>query len=147
VALTHRAYLFNDMGDAQRAVRDFDAALAASEPGSVQARHVHWSRGWARYDTGDVNGALADWNESARLHGGKPYWLPYTSALGYWTLGDAESALRWFGIAAASRPEWVTDEGVREKTRYWSKQQQAGMWGLYQAWKAGPARSSPPLQP
>ena len=135
-ALTHRAYYFNDMGDTQRALRDFDAALAASTAGSAQARHVYWSRGWARYDTGDVDGALQDWQEAGRLHGGTPHWLPYTLALGHWIIGDREAALRWFDIAVASDPVLATDDGLREKIRNWDERQQVNMLALHDAWKA-----------
>ena len=135
-ALTHRAYYFNDTGDTQRALRDFDAALAASDVASVQARHVYWSRGWARYDNGEVAAAIADWREAARLHGGSPYWLPYTLALGYWTMGERDEALRWFDIAVTSQPVFATDEGIREKIRNWDERQQENMMALHQAWKA-----------
>lgn len=135
-ALTHRAYYFNDTGDTQRALRDFDAALAASDVASVQARHVYWSRGWARYDNGEVAAAIADWREAARLHGGSPYWLPYTLALGYWTMGERDEALRWFDMAVASQAVFATDEGIREKIRNWDERQQENMMALHQAWKA-----------
>ena len=135
VALTHRAYYFNDTGDAQRALRDFDAALAASDADSVHARHVYWSRGWARYDNGEVAGAIADWRDAAKLHGGSPYWLPYTLALGYWTMGEQEEALRWFDMAVSSQPVFATGEGIREKIRHWDERQQQNMMALHQAWK------------
>lgn len=136
VALTHRAYFFNEMGDTQRALRDFDAALAASSPASVHARHVYWSRGWARYDSGDVPGALADWREAAKLHGGSPHWLPFTLALGYWTIGDRELALRWFDVAVAAQPAFATEEGLREKISKWDERQQENMMALHEAWEA-----------
>lgn len=135
-ALAHRAYYFNDTGDTQRALRDFDAALAASDAGSVQARHVYWSRGWARYDNGEVAAAIADWREAARLHGGSPHWLPYTLALGYWTMGERDEAFRWFDIAMASHAAFATDEGIREKISKWDERQQENMMALHQAWKA-----------
>ena len=136
VALTHRAYLFNDMGDTRRALRDYDAALAASAGDSLRTRHVYWSRGWSRYDAGDVAGAITDWHAAGKLHGGAPHWLPYTLALGYWTLGESQPALQWYGVAVASNPAFGTDDGLQEKISRWDARQQAMMRSLHAAWMA-----------
>lgn len=136
-ALVQRAHLYGEMGDRERELRDYDAALGASEPASPQRRHVHWSRGWSRYDQGDIEGALSDWAEAERLHGGRPAWVTYTRALAYWTVGDHATALHWYALAASGYPEWGTDEGMEQRIRYWSKPQQARMRALYAHWKAG----------
>lgn len=136
-ALVHRAHLYGEMGDRERELRDYDAALSASEPASPQRRHVHWSRGWSRYDQGDIEGALADWAEAERLHGGRPAWVTYTRALAYWTAGDHATALHWYALAASAYPEWGTDAGMEQRIRYWSRPQQTQMRAVYARWKAG----------
>ena len=136
VALSHRAYLFVDSGDLKRARRDFDAALASAEPGSDPARNVLWSRGWANYDLGEVDAALADWEQALALHGGHPYWATYTLALGYWTRGDADAALAWYSAAVEAVPVMGTAAGMEQRIRHWRAPQQLHMRALFAAWKA-----------
>lgn len=135
-ALVHRAHLYGEMGDRERERRDYDAALAASEPASPQRRHVHWSRGWSRYDQGDIEGALSDWAEAERLHGGRPGWITYTRALAYWSANDPVAALHWYDLAVDGNPEWGAEEGMAKRIRYWSDPQQVQMRALYLRWKA-----------
>jgi len=134
-ALAHRAYLFLDSGDVVRARRDFDAAIAAAEPGSDMERHVLWSRGWAAYDLADYQAALADWQESASLHGGQPFWVPYTYALLYWTIGQHEAALAWYQTAVDSNEEWGNEAGFAKRTRHWKAPQREAMRALFDAWQ------------
>ena len=136
-ARVHRAYLFDRAGDHAQAQRDYDAALEAATPGGLEHRHVLWSRGWSRYDMGDVGGALQDWQECVRLHGGRPYWVPHTFALAYWTQGDSAQALAWYAAAAASYAPWRTEAGMTDKTRHWRPEQRERMQALFEAWHAG----------
>lgn len=135
-ARIHRAYLLDRAGDHARAQRDYEAALEAAPAGSVERRHVLWSRGWSRYDMGDVPGALEDWRECADQHGGRPYWVAYTFALAYWTRGDKPQALAWYAAAVASNGEWGSKAGMVEKTRHWRPEQRERMRALFQAWSA-----------
>ncbi|MBB1471675.1 tetratricopeptide repeat protein [Luteimonas sp. MC1782] len=135
-ALAHRAFLFMEGGDAKRARRDYDAALAASEPGSRYERHVLWSRGWSNYDEGDFAATYADWQRAIALHGGGPFWAPYSLALLYWSAGQSEPALQWYATAAVANPEWSTPEGVAVRTRRWSPAQRERMQALFAAWVA-----------
>ncbi len=136
VALSHRAHLFLEGGDVERAKRDFDAALANAEPGSEYARNTRWSRGWANYDMGDVDAALADWEQAVEWHGGHPHWATYTLALAYWTLGDADTALAWYDAAVAAMPVMRTEAGLEGRIKHWRAPQQLQMRTLYTAWKA-----------
>lgn len=135
VALSNRAYVFMESGDLVRARRDFDAALAASEPGSPHERHLLWSRGWASYDQEDYAATFADWQRAIALHGGEPFWAAYSLALLYWTTGQSELALQWYDVAAAGEPDWRSDEGVAQRIRRWAPAQQERMLALVEAWR------------
>lgn len=134
-ALSHRAYLFMEGGDHVRARRDYDAALAAAEPGGPHERHALWSRGWASYEMDDYAATLSDWQRAIALHGGEPFWAAYSLALLYWTTGQAELALQWYDAAADADPRWATADGMAHRTRRWSPPQQARMQALFQAWE------------
>lgn len=133
-ALVHRAYLFLDAGDTQRARRDFDAAIAVAEPGSERERHVLWSRGWANYDLGEYEALLADWQRAVSLHGGKPSWAPYTFALLYWTMGQPDVALGWYQAAVAANGEWGNEAGFATRTKHWNPHQREAMQALFDEW-------------
>ena len=134
-ALVHRAFLFMEGGDFARARRDYDAALAAAEPGGPHERHVLWSRGWASYEQEDYAATFSDWQRAIALHGGEPSWAAYSLALLYWTTGQADLALEWYAAAAAANPEWGTVEGVEHRIRRWSPPQQERMRALFAAWQ------------
>lgn len=133
-ALAHRAYLFMEGGDYARARRDFDAALAAAEPGGPHERHVLWSRGWASYEQEDYAATFSDWQRAIDLHGGQPFWAAYSLALLYWTTGQADLALLWYAAAVGANPEWGTAEGVERRIRRWSPPQQERMRALFADW-------------
>lgn len=141
VARVQRAYLLDRAGNHERAQRDYEAALDASAPDSLERRHILWSRGWSRYDMGDIAGALADWRESVRLHGGHPSWVAYTFALAYWTQDDKPRALAWYDAAAASKQEWSTEAGMTDNTRHWRPEQRERIQALFEHWNA--ARAQP----
>ena len=135
VALSHRAHLFAEGDDPLRAKRDFDAALETVGDDDVYRRNVLWSRGWVNYDLGAVDVALADWGGAEELHGGHPYWVTYTYALAYWTMGSGELALQWFDATVRAIPVWGTDAGFEQKIKHWRPQQQAQMRALFAEWR------------
>lgn len=134
VALSHRAYLFVRAGNFDLARRDFERALEVSNYGDPKYRHVLWAYGWALYDMQDDEGALSRWQLNEKMHGGKPFWLPYTYALAYWTLRDRETALAWFSTAVRSEPTLATAEGLRERMKVWRPEQKNEMQALFDAW-------------
>lgn len=136
VALSHRAYLFAESGDPVRAKRDFDAALESAGQDVVYERHVLWSRGWVNYDLGSTDLALEDWGKAEQLHGGHPYWIPYTYALAYWTMGAKPLALQWFDATVRAIPEWGQDAGFEQKIKHWRPQQQTQMRALFAEWRS-----------
>ncbi len=83
-------------GDRAVAEARYQRAVDAAGKNKDTLRHVLWSRGWARLYSGDNEGALLDWRDAAKLHGGKPDWYPHTLALAYWRAGERAVALRWF---------------------------------------------------
>ena len=135
VALSHRAHLFIEGGDPLRAKRDFDAALKFAGDDKVYQASVLWSRGWVNYDLGSTDLALDDWRRAEQLHGGHPYWVTYTYALAYWTMGAQPLALQWFDATVRAMPEWGRDEGFEQKIRYWQPDQQARMRSLFTEWR------------
>ena len=142
-ARIHRAYLLERAGDHERAQRDYAAALEAAPPQGIEYRHILWSRGWSRYGMGDVAGALEDWRQCALLHGGRPFWVPYTFALAYWTQGDKPQALAWYDAAVASNQAWGTEAGMADKSKRWRPEQRERIKALFYAWKTpGPLTES-----
>lgn len=135
VALSHRAYLFADGDDPVRAKRDFDAALEYAGQDDVYKRNVLWARGWVNYDLGSTDVALADWGRAEQLHGGHPYWVTYTYALAYWTMGSEALALQWFDATVRAIPEWGRDSGFEQKIKHWRPHQQAQMRALFAEWR------------
>ncbi|GAB2515013.1 tetratricopeptide repeat protein [Lysobacter humi (ex Lee et al. 2017)] len=131
-----RAYQLKNAGALDRAREDLDRAAADATPGSEQARHVLWSRGWVAYDLGDYPAALVDWRAAIAAHGGRPFWAPYTLALLYWTTGDRETALAWYQAAVETIPAWGNDEGFADRVDHWRPAQRATMEAVYAAWKA-----------
>lgn len=84
----------------------YQRAVSAAGSNRERLRHVLWSRGWARLYSGDMQGALEDWRDAAKLHGGKPEWYPYTVALAYWHAGSRPLGMRWFEASQlASQPD------------------------------------------
>ncbi|MCI4567668.1 tetratricopeptide repeat protein [Lysobacter sp. CFH 32150] len=147
-ALVQRAYDFKDRGDLPRAVRDFDAALTAAEPGSANERHVLWSRGWVHYDLGDAAAALRDWQRAAELHKGRPRWVTYSYALAYGTMGQMGQAIGWYDAAVAAMPEWGSEAGFAERTKHWRDAQRSELRVVFEAWQVNVAAgtSSVPAQ-
>lgn len=83
----------------------YQRAVDAAGDDPKKLRHVLWSRGWGRLYSGDNDGALADWRDAARLHGGKPEWLPHTLAVGYWRRGDRSVGMQWFEASELARSD------------------------------------------
>jgi tetratricopeptide (TPR) repeat protein len=85
-ALQARADAYATAGDAERAIADWDRAIAIEPTGSrLQAR------GWAHFRKRDLDRALADFREAIRLDPKAP--APHTaSGLIYWTRWDLERA-------------------------------------------------------
>ncbi len=90
-------------GDRAAAESRYQLAVDAAGRNDKRLRHVLWSRGWARLYSGDNEGALLDWRDAAKLHGGKPEWYPHTLALAYWRAGQRSVGMQWFEASQLSK--------------------------------------------
>lgn len=134
VALVQRAWVHAVLGDAERARADLKRALSMRRIDDEIKRHVRWSGGWVRFNLGDYPGALALWEDAIRRHGGRPFWAPYTLAIGHWRNGNRAEALRWYERAARDFPErWTTPQSVALATRHWSSAEREAINAIFRA--------------
>lgn len=103
----------------------------------VLERQVRWSYGWALTLVDDHAGAMGQWQQAAELHGGRPFWMPYSTALVLWQAGHREEALGGYQRAVDGFPQrWTTPDGVRQYTRHWRPEQQEAILAVQAAWAA-----------
>jgi len=80
--------------------------------------------------------AASAWSGSAHLHGGQPYWLPYSMAVLAELDGPRDLAIRWYAAAVRSQPRWGRSEGVARSTWYWQRKESEAMDRVFDAWRA-----------
>ena len=136
VALVHRAYLFHRRGEEKRGDRDFLRVLELTGADPVNRRRAFWSLGWSAFNRGEAGHALVYWRQARELHGGRPFWYPYTVAVGLWAQGEHEAALDWYEVAVRSNPQWSQEDGVAERTRFWRDRERQIAQALFEAWSA-----------
>jgi hypothetical protein len=113
---TRHAYLLSLRGDRAGA----EAGLAAAKQRYPDSVGVHWSEGWIQLNLLDFEGALLAWQQAERLHGGQPFWVPYTKSIALMGLGDGEAALAWWQVAQrAYAPELDSAHAARQRFRHW----------------------------
>jgi TonB family protein len=113
---TQNAYLLSLRGDRAGA----EAGLATAKQRHPDSVGVHWSEGWIRLNLLDFEGALVAWQQAQRLHGGSPFWVPYTKSIALMGLGDGEAALAWWQVAQrAYAPELATANAARQRFQHW----------------------------
>lgn len=132
-------------GRAQTARDSYAQALElASLP--VFERRVRWSFGWALLQLDAFDEAIAQWQLAAALHGGRPFWLPYSLAVAHWSAGRKEDALDWYQVAVDSFPgHWADQDGVERWTRNWKQREREAIEAVFSAWnsrQAGPFKPS-----
>jgi Tfp pilus assembly protein PilF len=122
-------------GHAASARESYRLALdLAADP--IQQRHVRWSYGWGLFNLGQSEAALEQWRQAAELHGGRPFWLPYTLAVGYWQSGEEDQALHWYTAAARSFPQrWGKAEGLARATAGWKAAEREAVDALFLRWR------------
>lgn len=134
---TARAYWHAVHGREAEALADLERARSVIDRSVRRTRETLWSEGWIRLLLGHVPEASAAWTEAIRLHGGRPYWAPYSFALLAELGGERHTALAWYQRAAWDYPErWGTRRGVLHHTRHWREPERAPMLALYEAWLA-----------
>jgi hypothetical protein len=113
---TQHAYLLSLRGDRAGA----EAGLAAAKQRYPDSVGVHWSEGWIQLNLLDFEGALVAWQQAERLHGGQPFWVPYSKSIALMGLGDGEAALAWWQVAQrAYAPELASGDAARTRFQHW----------------------------
>jgi TonB family protein len=113
---TQHAFLLSLRGDRSGA----EAGIAAAKQRFPDSEAVYWSEGWIRLNLLDFEGSLLAWQQAERLHGGQPYWVPYSKAIALIGLGDQAAALAWWGVAQRSHgPELASADAARAKFQHW----------------------------
>lgn len=110
------AYLLGLNGRREEALNALH--LAAQRYGTNST--VLWSLGWMELHLGNFPAALASWQQAEALHGGQPYWVPYSKALALIGMGDNEAALAWWTVAQRSlSPHLDSPKSARRYFSYW----------------------------
>lgn len=131
------AFLHAQRGDAAAALADLERARGVIVDSPLRERETLWSEGWIRLTLGQVPEARNAWVQALRLHGGRPYWVPYTFAVLAELGGERHTALAWYERAARAMPaRWGTRHGMLAHTRHWQASERAAMVALYEAWAA-----------
>ncbi len=113
---TRYPYLLSLQGDRAGA----EAGIKAAKQRYPDSVGVHWSEGWIRLNLKDYEGALVAWSVAEKLHGGQPFWVPYSKAIALAGLGDDEAALAWWRVAQRSyAPELDSAAGARHRYQHW----------------------------
>lgn len=113
---TQHAYLLSLRGDSAGA----EAELAKVKLRFPGVESVYWSEGWIRLNLLDFEGALVAWQQAERLHGGEPFWVPYSKAIALTGVGDDAAALAWWAVAQRSHgSELASADAARAKFGYW----------------------------
>jgi TonB family protein len=119
---TQHAYLLSLRGDRAGA----EAGLASAKQRYPDAVGVYWSEGWIRLNLLDFEGALVAWQQAERLHGGQPFWVPYSKAIALMGVGDGAAALAWWQVAQrAYTPELDTAMAARNRFQHWRTTEKA----------------------
>lgn len=136
VLLRERGYLRYRRGEVDAGEADYARAVQIAGADLMMRRHVLWSQGWARFNAGNDAGALDAWRTAAALHGGEPFWWPYTAALPAWRSGRRDEAVALFDRAVRGMPEWGTERGFTLRTRHWPEPQFEVARDVFGAWQA-----------
>lgn len=131
-----RAYDRLNRGDVQGAQDDLDWAAKSVTPGSLGERRLWWTLGWVHFDLGDPQRALEAWEQAVLLHGGQPYWAPYTYAIAQWQLGQHDAAIASYQRAVDGYPKmWKRKGPMQRRTRHWKPAQREAINAVFEAWK------------
>lgn len=132
---TSRGHQFAVRKLADDAAREYAVAFGLARQNPRALRHVRWGYGWSLFALGEPRAALAQWQDARKLHGGAPFWYPYTVAVGLWMAGEPDQALDWYDVAVASLPAWGTDRGVAQRTQHWQAHERRVIQLMFEAWR------------
>lgn len=137
-ARIQNAELLIGRGVRQRGLDEYAYALRLAGTDEKKLRTVYWNYGWALFAGGEARGAVTQWMQAERLHGGRPEWVPTTYAMGLWAAGEKDLALQFYRAAVRSFPRrWGVAAGVQEATRGWTPKQKLTIEQVYAAWREG----------
>jgi tetratricopeptide (TPR) repeat protein len=129
-------------GESDAALADLERARGVNDSNPLRQRNTLWSEGWARLHLGHVPEAHAAWSESVRLHGGRPFWVPYSFALLAELGGEPHVALAWYETAVRSAPQKWSQRGSLERaTRHWQHAEREAILAVFERWNARTAES------
>jgi tetratricopeptide (TPR) repeat protein len=135
-ARIQNAELLISRGVRQRGLDEYAYALRLAGTDEKKLRTVYWNYGWALFAGGEARGAISQWMQAERLHGGRPEWVPTTYAMGLWAAGEKDLALQFYRAAVRSFPRrWGVAAGVQEATRGWTPKQKLTIEQVYAAWR------------
>jgi tetratricopeptide (TPR) repeat protein len=137
-ARIQNAELLIARGMRQRGLDEYVYALRLAESDPLKLRTVYWNYGWALFRVGEARGAITQWQQAERMHGGQPIWVPTTYAVGLWVAGEKELALQFYKAAVRSNPRrWGEASGLKESTANWGANEKAAVDAVYAAWREG----------
>lgn len=101
-------------------------------------RPVVWNYGWDLYRSGDVAGALAQWQQLvARRSDGS--WVPPTLALALWRNDRKDEAVQWYAAAVRTEPQqWRDPANFPRLLPDWREEERAALAEVQAAWAANP---------
>ena len=135
-ARVERGYQRAQRGDAKGSEADYARARKAAADMVARQRYVLWSHGWALLAQNRPEDALKDWRDSQHLHGGNPYWVPYSFAVALRAAGRDDEAVAYYAAAARSDPErWGTRSAMLETTKSWKPQERTRIEAVYALWQ------------
>ena len=137
-ARLQNAELMIARGMKQRGLDEYAYALRLAGSNEKLLRTVHWNYGWALYGVGEARGAISQWMQAEKLHGGHPQWAPTTYAIGLWAANEPALAISFYKSAVSSNPRrWGEAAGLKESTRDWTPVQKQAIETVYAEWRKG----------
>jgi len=135
-ARVERGYQRAQRGDAKGAEADYTRARKAAADEVERQRYVLWSHGWALLAQNRPEAALKDWRDSQHLHGGNPYWVPYSFAVALRAAGRDDEAVAYYAAAARSDPErWGSRTAMLDSTKTWKPHERTRIEAVYALWQ------------
>lgn len=137
-ARLQNAELMIARGMKQRGLDEYAYTLRLAGSNEKLLRTVHWNYGWALYGVGEARGAISQWMQAEKLHGGHPQWAPTTYAIGLWAANEPALAISFYKSAVSSNPRrWGEAAGLKESTRDWTPAQKQAIETVYAEWRKG----------
>ena len=130
-----RAFAASLQGKRESATADLARAHALIGGDPIRQREVLWSTGWIQLTLGRFDRAAEAWVQSVKLHGGRPYWVPYSFSVLAELAGQRDIALAWYSVAVDDAPRtWGRRRAMVDKTSHWQVRERDAIRRVYEAW-------------